>query len=162
MYYDLEGMLNDDDYGDDDDDFDMSDEFDEFKDIGLWWLELRLYWLFDEFDDEYDIIDWLKWKLDDFSDDVFFFFRGLWFVNDFVDFNVFESFWKFDNVSDMWKSNCKESGEDCYYWWLWLGIDEYDISVDKKWRKSDDKRRKSFEKKKSFERKFNFMDNFIY
>lgn len=59
MYYDIDGLFDDDDdvvvFDLSDDDFE--DDVD-FKDNGLWLFELRFYWLFDEFEDEYDISDW--------------------------------------------------------------------------------------------------------
>lgn len=132
MYYDLEGMFNDDD-DDDDIDFNLSDDFDDFKDSGLRLLELRFYCLFDEFDDEDDFSDWFKWKLNDFKDDLFCLIRGLWFLVDLVDLDVFENIvWYDDDFNDFWKGGWRVSYEG--WWRLWLELkDENDISVEKRW-----------------------------
>lgn len=160
MHYDSEGMSNDDD--DDDLDLGLSDDSDEFKDSGSRRSEPRSYRSFDELDDDYDITDRLKRKLDDLSDDVPRSTRGARPPVDSVDSDVFENTRQSDNVTESRKSGRRESGDGRHPRRSRSGTDEHDTSVDKRRKKSEDKRRKSVEKKRSFEKKSTSTDNSIH
>ena len=149
MHYDSDGLSQDDD---DDVDIDLGlsddDSEDDLKDTDSRPSEPRSYRSFDELEDEYDITDKLKRKLNDLtdSDSLSRPARGARPPADSVDSDVFESV-----------SSPHRTHEDDDSRWTdrrpHSGTDERDTGPDKRRRKSSERRRKSLEKKRSFEKR---------
>ena len=156
MHYDSDGLTNDEDDEDDDIVLGLSDDSDDdLKDSDSRPSEPRSYRSFDELDDDYDISDRLKRKLNDLtdSDSIPRSARGSRPPADSVGSDVFENATSPHRTSgddDSRKGSRRPRS----------GTDEHDPSADKRRRKSDDKRRKSVEKKRSFEKRS--TDNSIH
>lgn len=158
MHYDSEGMSND-----DDDDDDLSDDSDDdFRDGGSRPSEPRSYRSYDELEDDDDLSDRLKQKLNDLSDDLPRSARGSRLPADSVDSDVFETTRNDADGNESRKPARRASGESRPHRRSRSGTDEHDTSIDKRRRRSDDKRRKSVEKSRSFEKKPTSTDNSIH
>ena len=151
MHYDSEGLSQDDD---DDIDIDLGlsddDSEDDLKDTDSRPSEPRSYRSFDELEDEYDITDKLKRKLNDLtdSDSLPHSARGARPPADSVDSDVFESVTSPHDDSRRRDRRPRS------------GTDERDTGPDKRRRKSSERRRKSLEKRRSFEKRS--TDNTIH
>ena len=157
MHYDSEGLSHDDD-DDDDIDLDLSDDTDDdddLKESDSRPSEPRSYRSFDELEEDYDISDRLKRKLNDLtdSDSLSRSARGSRPPADSVDSDVFENLASPQRTHD--ENDPRKSGRRSR-----SGTDERDTGGDKKRRKSDERRRKSLEKKRSFEKRS--TDNSIH
>ena len=156
MHYDSEGLSQDED-DDIEIDLDLSDDDseDDLKDTDSRPSEPRSYRSFDEIEDEYDISDKLKRKLNDLtdSDSLPRSARGARPPADSVDSDVFENVTSPNRTHGDDDSRRRDRR-------LRSGTDERDTSTDKRRRKSSDMRRKSLEKKRSFEKRS--RDNSIH